>query len=236
MAKILKIDIINDCYSKMRISGLTTQPTPSELELALDGLEDMAAEYESRDMCAGYNFQDSPNPSDESGIERKFKQAFSGPLALRLLSNFGKQLTPELKIQADQAISNLAARTAQLRQTQYPSRQPIGSGNSLRGNRWSKFYTPVAQAPMDCSTHKMKIGEVNNFSESWADYLNTGEAIASYTTKVSGGILLSGGTLASPDISYTVTAIKAGYQSIVFTITTDAGRVEVTTVNFEVTS
>lgn len=234
MAKILKIDIIKDAYSKARISGLTAQPTPEELDLALDNLEDMATEYSDRTMCTGYNFQDDPDPDDEAGITRSYKQAYSGPLAMRILSNFGKQLTPELKLQADQAVSNLAARTALVRQTQYPTRQPRGSGNTLRWNRWRRFYVPSPQAPQECSTHIMRIGEVNDYVESWIDYLETGETIDSYTRTVSPGLTLTNEVLASPEISFTAKATAAGYQAVEFTILTSEGRVEVTTVNFEV--
>ena len=236
MAKILKVDIINDAYSKMRISGLTVQPNPEELELALDNLEDMATEFSDRTMCAGYNFTEDPDPNDEAGITRSYKQAYSGGLAMRVLSNFGKQLTPELKLQADQAVSNMAARTALVREVQYPSRQPRGSGNTLRWNRWQQFYWPIAQAPQECSTHNMRIDEVNDYSESWADYLDTGETIDSYTRTVTDGLTVTNEVLATPEISFTAKATGTGYQAIEFTILTSEGRVDVRTVNFEVTT
>ncbi len=40
----LKVDILNDAYSKIRISGLTVTPTPPDLELSLNRLESMMSE------------------------------------------------------------------------------------------------------------------------------------------------------------------------------------------------
>jgi hypothetical protein len=233
VAKALKANIINDAYSQMKISGLTVDPTPEDSELALMRLEGMAAEFEGRTMCVGYNFTEEPDPADESGIPLEFRQAFAAALAVRLV-DFGKQVPMELMAQATQATSNLASRTFQLRPTQYPHRQPLGSGNTLRTRRWQRFYQPQAQAPQDCETNHMRVNGVNDFTESWEEYLNDGETIDSFTKTVTDGLTVQSESIASPFINYRVKATAAEYQAIEFTILTSEGRVNVRTVNFEV--
>ena len=61
-SEIFKADIIADAYSQMRISGLTVEPTPEDLELALVRLENMGAEFESRKMSAGYVLEENSRP------------------------------------------------------------------------------------------------------------------------------------------------------------------------------
>jgi hypothetical protein len=64
-----KVDLISGAYSKLRISGLTVQPTPEDLELALTRLENTMAEIEgARNICLGYNFEDQPDPNSVSNI------------------------------------------------------------------------------------------------------------------------------------------------------------------------
>ena len=233
MAKASKGTLINDAYSQMRISGLTVNPTPSDIEVALGRLEGMAAEFESRSMCAGYNFTEEPDPADESGITLAYRHAFSTCLAVRLV-DFGKPVPMELAMQASQAASNLSAQTFQVRQTQYPQRQPVGSGNTLRTRQWQRFYQPAPQAPQDCDTNYMTVTNVNDFSESWEDYLNDGETIDSFTKEVSAGLSVESEALSTPFINYRVKALAAGYQVIEFTVLTSEGRVNVRRVNFEV--
>ena len=66
----LKVNIISDAYSKLRISGLTVLPTPEDLELALSRLESMMAELDVRGISIGYNFEDNPDPNSLTNIPR----------------------------------------------------------------------------------------------------------------------------------------------------------------------
>lgn len=233
MAKALKIDIINDSYSQLRISGITVDPTPANVQLALDRLEGMAAEYEDRGMCGGYNFTDEPDPSDESGIPLKYRQAYSAPLTLRLV-DFGKTIPPELMAQAFQASSFLSASTFQLRPTQHPRTMPLGSGNTRRTLQWRRYYPAIPQPPIECATIQMRVGDINDFSETWDEYLNDGETLDSYTVEVTTGLTMQTQSLATPIISYRIKADTEGFQAVEFTVLTSDGRVDVRTVNFEI--
>ena len=58
-----KGDIINQAYSKLRISGKTKIPDASDIELAIGELELIANEIESRNLCTGFNFEEEPDPA-----------------------------------------------------------------------------------------------------------------------------------------------------------------------------
>ena len=225
---MLKIDIIQDAYSQASISGLTRKPAPQDIEVALVRLEGMAAELEGRNICVGYNLTAVPDPNDEAGIELQFRQAFAANLAMRVVSDFGLQPNPALVLQASQSMSNMSARTAMLRETQYPTRMPMGSGNTRRYGIETQYYRPAERAPQSCDTRQMDIGEINDYAETWLNYVDfaSAEEIASYTLEASAGLTVSGDSLTSPVINFRVEALTVGYQNIIFTVTTTTGRVD----------
>lgn len=235
-----KIDILNDAYSQLRISGLTVDPTPEDLTVALSRLEDMAAEWATRNICTNYNFEDDPQPNSPTNVKRGFKQAFSTNLAVRLIPDFNKAVPATLQLQASQSLSNLSSATAQVRQVQYPRRQPRGSGSTLRYNRWNRYYRPQDEAPLSCATNKMDIGDINDFTEHFDAYLNDGETLASYVLQADSGLTILSQSLGSPDINYRVRADgnsknSAGTYLVFIEATTSEGRVEKRQIFFELT-
>jgi hypothetical protein len=242
MAKgTLKGDLINDGYSKLRISGLTVDPTPEDLELALMRLEDMAAEWFERGICAGYYFEDDPDPNTPHNVPRAHRQAFSSNLSLHLIPDFNKQEHPRLYAQASSSLSALSARSARdkLRQVQPPNRQPVGSGNTLRRSRWLRWYRPAAEVPLDCSSVYMEVGEINDYQEDYTEYLRQGEDLTSYTIEVTDGLTLVSDSLATPVISYRIEAVggddeSESVDSVQIEATTTDGRVDIRTIYFEV--
>jgi hypothetical protein len=242
MSVLLKVDIINRAYSIMRISGITSIPVPEELELALDTLESLANELEERNVCTGYNLQDDPDPNEAVMISKGLSYSMASVLANRLLSDFGKDITPSLMKQEKAAWSLLYSSTVKYRQTQYPKRMPIGMANTLRyRNRWFRFYQPIAQAPLDCDTKKMVIGDTNDFAEHFDSYLRDTEDIASYTIDSDPGLQIDSHELSSSlaDVDYTITAVSSSgtnytnaLQQVVIIATTTEGRVETRLINF----
>ena len=108
-----KVDIINGAYTQMRISGLTVDPTPEDVEVALDRLEDMCAELEdSRNICIGYNFEEQPDPNSLTDTKRKYSHMLKTNLAMRLLHDFGKVPPPTLANQASQSLSTASSAVA----------------------------------------------------------------------------------------------------------------------------
>ena len=238
-----KVDFINGAYTQLRISGLTVNPTPEDLELALDRLEDMAAEFQGRNICTGYNFEDTPDLNSVHNVERKYWQAYKTNLAVRLIPDFGKGQTPDpvLFTQQQASFSFLSASTSPLKQTQYPARMPRGSGNSLRYNRWQRFYRPIAEAPLNCATNKMIIDEVDDFVEHFDAWLNDGEVISSYTIEADTGLTIVSDSNETPDINYRIQAVGGSSTElntlfqVKIVVTTDETRVKTRLINFELT-
>lgn len=233
-----KVDLINGAYSLMRISGITVDPSGEDLTLALSRLENMAAEFEGRNIATDYNFEQNPNTGSSHNLERKFWYAYEVNLAVRLLPDFGKQATPVLITQQQAAYSFLVANTAPFREISYPTRMPRGSANSHRSLRWSRFYVSEAKAPLSGGTITMYIDDIKAFSESFVAYLDAAETIASFTIEADDGLTITASANASPLITYTLKAVglsSGGLIALVqvkIVITTSAGRIETRIINF----
>lgn len=235
----LKIDIINGAYSQMRISGITVDPSPEDLTLALRRLEGMANELHGRNVCTGYYFEEEPDINSPSGLNKKYWFSFECILAMRLVSDFGKGMTPDpmLGKNASAQMSFLYASTANPRQIQYPSRQSLGAGNLLR-YPYCKFFAPIIEAPNTCLTNRMTVGDINDFIEHFNSYLVDPEEIASYTIEADTGLTIVSDSEETPDILYQIQTDNgaSGLLRVKIVITTDAGRVTTRIINFELTA
>lgn len=229
---VTKNDIILGAYTQLRISGLTRNPTPEDLETALDRLEDMAADWDIT-FPVGYNFEDEPDPNSDAGIVRGLSLCFKTNLAMRLVPDFNKDASPVLYAQANQGLSNMASVSAmaRLQQVQYPNRAAVGSGN-YRWARWARFYRSAGNLPINSANRTMFIGDIDDFTEHFDAYLKDGETIASYSIVADSGLIISNDANATPDITYTVQAgTPSGSDStnilqITIIVTTSSGRVE----------
>lgn len=236
----LKIDLISGAYSKLRISGLTVIPGPEDTELALMLLESMLDEYEARNICVGYKFEDEPDSNSPSGVDRKYWDAIKCNLAVRLIPDFGKgqQPDPVLITQGQAALSFLSSSTALVRQVQAPSRMPLGSGNRYYGQRWRNYNAPVSEAPLNCETIKMIIGDIDDFVEHFDSYLNAGEDVASYTIESDTGLTIVSDSLSTPDIIYRIKAEGSdgtksdSFLQVKIVVTTTDTRVNTRIINF----
>lgn len=237
-----KIDDIQGAYSQMRISGLTVNPTPEDVTVALSRLENMAAELEARNICIGYNFQEVPDPSDLTNVDQHYWHMMETNLAMRLLADFGKQVPPSLMTQANQSMSTASSisAAASVREVEYPRRMARGSGNDLRFNRWQRFQRPDKLPPNECATNVILIGDINDYSESFEAYLGSAENISSFEIAADVGLNLISSSNNDPLISYRVEAIEnvsdGRWQQVKIVITTDLGRKETRLINFEVLS
>ena len=239
---INKIDIIIDAYSSIRISGLTVDPTPEDLELALMRLEDMAAEWHSRNIQIGYNFEDEPDPNTVSNIPSWCKRAFASNLALSLTPDFGKKDMPMvLFAQAKGAMSNLSGRVAadRINQVQYPNRMARGSGSSQRYNRWARFYRNTGPIPNINKKETIFIGDINDYTVHFDSYLDDAEVITSFDIQLDRGLDLISSSNTDDDVLFRVEATtvidefaKTSSQ-VTIIITTDSGRVKTQRLFFE---
>ena len=237
-----KADIVNAAFTEVRISGLTVNPSPSDLVDALDRLEDMMREfYSNSNMDVNYNFEESPEINSQTGVTRNFNPMMKYCLAERLIPMFNKQVPNTLIKLARGALSNaqgiLAAQN--VRQVQPSNRMPRGSGNTLRNIYQTRFMQPVALPPQEAATNVIEEGETQNYSESFSAWLGS-NTIASYTITSDPRITISTSANADPLITYTAVAlVNSSYgpwQYVKITVTDSAGRVNIRLVNFEITA
>lgn len=236
MATRTKGYIVDEAFNLLAISGLTTVPTAREVERALNRLEDMMYELESRNICSSYVFESFPDANTESGIPPQFTNAALTNVAVRIAASYGRPLTADIASQARQSMSNWSARTAKVNPINPPSRQPRGSGNTFRWQNWYRYYRFEDNAPISCSTLDIKVDEINGFIIDFSLYLKESEIITSYTTVVTSGLQLLSDSNTDTTINLEqVKGIQGGYDTITLTITTDLGRVNPHVVNFNVT-
>lgn len=237
----LKVDRITAAYSKLRISGLTVIPNPSDLELALGELENMMAELASRGIEVGYNFEEMPDPNSDLNVPIEFWNMISTNLATRLIPDFNKDASPTLYAQAAQSLSQASGICARnrIRNVQYPARQPVGSGNRVYA-RWQRFYADMKDLPPNKpSTLYIMQGETNDFSESFAAYLRTDESVNAFEVTSDTGLTVVSSALQGGVVTYRLTApveLDAGiWQQVKIKVTTTEGRVDIRIIDFQVT-
>jgi hypothetical protein len=233
--KNTKVDLINEAYSKLRISGLTVLPSPEDLETALTRLENMMSELEVGGIQLEYNFEDDPDPNSVTNIPRFSFDGISSALAIRLIPDFNKVPSIQLLASAEASMSVISGKVAKdrLRQVQYPRRMPIGSGNRTWG-RWARFYYPVAIPPVD--SIQMLVGEINNYISSFQSYLKSTEDIDTFTVEVSGGLTLLSSSVVGDTVNFELQADTPIWQTVTVTIVTTEGREEIRVINVEVNS
>lgn len=236
----LKGDLINRAYFQLRISGLTLNPSPEENQLALDRLESTMAEFRARNICVDYAFENTPDLNTPHNIERDYWFSIEAVLAFRLCADFGKTPPPTLVALHSSSVSFLHSATSKVREIQYPSRHPRGSGNSRR-NLFRRFYHKIAEVPLECASVTMSIDDIDNFVENFNAYLVSGETIASYTIEANTGLTIVSDSLSSPNVLYQIEAVggsstdqSESFLQVKIVATTSAGRIETRLINFEI--
>lgn len=235
-----KVDIINGAYSQLRISGLTVQPTPEDMQLALNRYENMMSELELRGICLGYNFEVTPDPNSDTGVLHGLNHFQETNLAVRMQPDFDKTLPTTLVFQASQSLATASKYSAlnNPAKTPYPGRMPIGNANNLRYSRWNKFYPKTAIPDASCSGSQMHIGDVGDFYEDFHTYLS-GETIASYTIDSTTGLTVSNDAINGERIDYRVTVVNStgehgNLQAVTIVMTTNTGRITTRDIEYRV--
>ncbi len=231
---LTKVEHVNRAYSALRISGLTTKPNPSEITQALNELEDMMNEFDSRNICSTYVFEDEPEPNTDSGIPIAYNNATQKCLAVRIAPIFGKVAMDETKRQATQALSNWSARSGKTNMINPPNRQARGSGNTFRFPNWVRFYRLEDSAPISCDTFDLKVDGIDFFVVDFSGYLLEGATITSFITENTQGIELISIVQDVDKFNLACKGLTGGYQTIKITITTSTGRVNPETINFNI--
>ena len=240
---LTKNEVINNAYSQLRISGLTVDPQPGEIELALSRFEAMMAEYDGRNICLDYIFEESPTLSASTGVDIQFNQMMETNLAIRLVPDFGKQISQDNSLallgkQATQSLSNASARSAIVNRNIYPRRQAIGSGNTVRWQRWRRFSQDKGAAPISCETVTMPLNTVKTITETWRDQLAVGEVIISTAVNYTPGLTEEEVSHTDTDVVFTVFTKSCGAQRATISVVTNLTKpnnFDVRIINFNIT-
>lgn len=237
-----KSQLINQAYVELRISGLTVQPSPSDIVIALNRLEAMMSEFFYQwNLNIGYNFEPTPNVNSQSNVPVNFENTVITNLAVRLIASFNKECPQMLYNQASQALSNAIGlvSAANMQMVQPSRRMPIGNGNQFRGVFWNRFAVPTQLPPNVSSTNDILAGETQNYREDYSAYLGSA-TISSYTIISDPLLTIVTSANASPQITYTVTAINNSsygpWQIVQITIVDSIGRTLIRQINFQVTT
>jgi len=238
----LKGDLTNGAFDRLRISGLTVDPTAFDNTKALRRLESMMAEFLARNINVSYAFEDDPDLATPHNVPIQYWDPIESLLAKRLLPDYGKgfQPDPSLFDAAKAGMSFLYSATAQPRQTQYPSRQPMGAANTLRFRR-RRFYGPSTVTSYSATTNQMIVGDINDYVEHFDSFLVASEDISSFTITADTGLTIVSSSLTTPDVSYRIQAdgdasedVEDPYQ-VKIVATTDTGRIITRLIRFELT-
>lgn len=227
---LTKGDVLTEAFSDLRISGLTSVPSPEEQASALIKLEGFMHYLEGRNVCLGYQFEDTPDTNTKHGVAAQFFLMMSSNTAMQLASTYGKTVPLELTSKAKGQLQAAVAYSAvnNLREVPYPNRQPLGNANALRMFSFQKFYPNITAIQVSCENIIISYSEINDYFEDFSSYLQNSETISSYTIASTDGVNVTTSSNADPRINFTLsTNNSAGENQLKFTITTSTGRVEV---------
>ena len=140
---VTKGDLVTGAAQFMTIWSVTTDLTPTETQIMLGILDDMALELESAGLLTGYatpTEYGQSDPGDDSNLADWMAGPFKKLLAVQSMSIFGRATTADLA-----GISSFAMKTLQhalviVRPASNPATLPKGSGNEW-AYRDNKFYS-----------------------------------------------------------------------------------------------
>ena len=236
---ILKIDIVLAAYQELRISGLTSAATPEEIETGVRRLDNMMLGWKNKNLCVSYIRSESysnVDPNQDSGLNDVDMFAVVANLAKNLCALFGKACHPQTMIDAKEGYDNLFSVVIPTREAN--PYMPTGSGRSFGqpNSNTSKFQTLTSNAPENCDTLEIKVGQTDFYSVDFSRYLLEDNTIESFTVNSGDGVSVLNSTEADGFINLEVYGAVAGFTTITITITsTPSGRVDPETISFKVT-
>lgn len=155
-----KGDLVRAALRKLAIASnaTLTDVEPQSMQDAVDDLETMMAEWyqDGKGIITGYEFADMDNlpaEGDDHGLRSSAVSAVYHNLACRIAPDYSLEATAKIIATAKYGKELLYKQTAieRSKRAPYPSRMPIGSGNSLATlNGW--HYFPGEKPDADSTT------------------------------------------------------------------------------------
>lgn len=135
---IKKVDIVNRAAEELRISGLTTNPTPNEVVSFVGRLDELMAQYQNDGLDCGYFFPSEYGESDvndDSGLEMWMVRPVSMMLAYDIASSFGAAKAQAIDYQkVIKAMDSLSNGLVEVEGAKYPNTLPTGGANQYQRN------------------------------------------------------------------------------------------------------
>lgn len=203
-----KIDIVNGMYKLIRISGLTSQAIPEEIETALQVADDLAGEIQSTLNLGWIQPLEygTSDPDDFSGLDVQTVGPFKKLLALEVVDYFGKVAPITLQTNAAKGMRSLEQLLVNVRPLQNPATLPIGSGNEW-DYRTDKFYPePISD---DGAIYK-NTSDVFQLPIDWTAWLAGLFDLTSVTYEFDSGIILTDEAIVDDVSVVTVSFSKVG--------------------------
>ncbi len=223
----------------MRISGLTSSPTPKEVESAVRRLDNMMLGWKNKNICLSYIRSESYSdidPNQDSGINDVDMFAIVANLAKNLCALFGKVCHTQTMIDAKEGYDNLFSAIVPERESD--PYMPLGSGRPF-GNTFAwryKYQSSDKNAPDNCDTFDLLVGQTEYYSIDFTQYLLEGNTIESFTIEDGQGVSIPNSQESDGFINIEALGLTVGFAPVKITvISTPSGRDIPYTVNFNVT-
>lgn len=218
-----KGEIVNYAYSLLKINGLTTDPNPRMITLAVQTMDIMVSSWKNKGLCLGYSssagFGDV-QPSQDTGLSDSDNYAVALKLAASLATHFGKALPQSLLGEAKAAFDGLFSPEAPLRQNSPFIPRGVGNTNDYYRPR---YFSVGSIEDSDCSVQDIKLDVIDNYISSWDDTLDETTTISSFTITASDGLEVSDSAIQGNDreVFYKIKGVTAGNQHIILSIVTN---------------
>lgn len=124
-----KLAIVQKALGKIGLGTYVFDPSPEQLQAALEQLELLATEMDGIGIRKGYSL--GTDISAESGLPDTAVGPFSILLAVELAPDYGKQISPTLQASVLRARNALMVTNNTIPQMILPNTMPIGRGNQL---------------------------------------------------------------------------------------------------------
>jgi hypothetical protein len=169
-----KGELVNLAFTELVISGITKQPSPEEITIAIRQMDRMVAQWRNKHLCLGYNNTvNGEDTNQDSGLSLEQESAVYLNLSTRLCPIFG--ISPHLQTMADakEAYSNLFPTDLVMREnTPY---LPMGAGGGGYQDGYChdfEFQRYEINAESGCETIDLVVGEIGYFTIDFTDYLS----------------------------------------------------------------
>ena len=201
-----KIDILKRSASRLKISGLTVDLSPNEVEEWVCYLDDyMATVLNNEYPNIGYLQPDTygeSDPNDDSGLERWMIKPVTILLADDISGSYGKKGAITYQ-EVSKAEDDLASGLVAVDGAKFPVTMPIGQANEYP-YRFSNFYKGSnPKQPITRPTISIGFGEINDYKLDLRQYLD-GEIVSTYSIDVSAGLSLISDSEDDSQITYRI--------------------------------